>query len=93
MLYNGLRPIFYATFPLFTTLQNFAVDKTSLRNRISIKSSTIEECYYRVLSDIALHFIIAEAGRCLASYSLYMKPTQSSTVICNLILVHSHLRR
>jgi hypothetical protein len=72
MLYNELRPILYATFPLFTTLENFAVDKTSLRNRISIKSSAIAECYYRVLSDIAMQFFIAEAGRCLASYSLYM---------------------
>jgi hypothetical protein len=56
----------------FTTLQNLAVDKTSLRNRISVESSAILECYYRVLSDIALQFFIAEVGRCLASYSLYM---------------------
>lgn len=56
----------------FTTLQNFATDKTSLGDRISVESSAILDCYYRVRSDIALQFFRAEAGRCVASYSLYM---------------------
>jgi len=51
--------LYYAT--------KLAVEKTSLRNRISIILSAVLECYYRVLSDIALQLFIADVGMCLAS--------------------------